>query len=186
MDTQRNLVGTLESVGKKICPSCHIPHHGSPIPKKELTFSYPEPWQKEKHLLSQPKGVPAPKKVQPVCKFDAEDPTHINVPDEVGDTFDTIVDSYINASSTNNTGFDMSWPCAVCNKARHTFNYCPVLQNVNFLCRHYIQFKLFLKKQSTATATINYVQLADNSDFSHVNPSCGAITPAEDFHQGQE
>ena len=37
---QGNLVGTLESVAKQICPSRHILSHGSPVPKKELTFNW--------------------------------------------------------------------------------------------------------------------------------------------------
>ena len=41
MYKQGNLIGTLESVAKRICPSCHISNnHGlSPVPKKELIFN---------------------------------------------------------------------------------------------------------------------------------------------------
>ena len=39
MYKQGNLVGTLESVAKRICPSQHPSSHGSPLPKKELTFN---------------------------------------------------------------------------------------------------------------------------------------------------
>ena len=187
MYIQGNLVGALEFVAKQIHPSHHILHHGSPIPKKELTFSCPQPSPCQKQPpLSQPKGKLAAKKVQPVYISDAENPTHVNVPDDLGYAFDTIIDSYINAISTNNTSFDTSQPYAVCNKAGHTFKDCPVHQNVDFLRKHYIQFKLFLKSQPTSTATINHIQLTGDADSIHADPFLDEITPLEDFYQGWE
>ena len=143
MYRQGNLVGTLESVTKQICPSHHISSHGSPIPKKELSFNHQQPpSQKPPPPL---KGAPAVEKVQSVNIFDVDDPTSVNVPDKNGNAFDHIVTNYINVLLLTNT-FDTSRPCAVCDKTGHTFDNCPVLQNVDFLCKHYIQFKLFLKK----------------------------------------
>ena len=70
---QGNLVGTFESVAKQIRPSCHIWNHGSPVPKKELTFNCQPPRQKPPPPLS--KSVLMAKKVQSIDVFDAEDPT---------------------------------------------------------------------------------------------------------------
>ena len=58
---QGNPVCTLESVAKGICPSQHIPHHISPIPKRELTFNCQQPPQQKPPPL--PIGTPASKKV---------------------------------------------------------------------------------------------------------------------------
>ena len=82
--------------------------------------------------------------------------------------------------------FDTSRPCAVCDKAGHLFDDCPVLQNVEFLRKHYIQFKLFLKKQSAATANINQVQVIEDADYDHIDDSYNEYPTTEDFHQGQE
>ena len=123
--------------------------------------------------------------------FDATDPTHVTIPDEFGNAFDHIADRYVNAISsggvTLTTPFDTTRPCAVCDKAGHTFDDCPVLQNVKFLCKHYIQFKLFLKKQSAATATINHLQAVEDDDYDDDtdHPFNEDPTP-ENFHQGRE
>ena len=100
--------------------------------------------------------------------FDAANPTHVIIPDEFGNAFDYIADKHVNTISSSGissaTPFDTTLPCAVCDKTGHTFNDCPVFQNVEFLCKHYIQFKLFLKKQSAATATINQIQAVEDTD----------------------
>ena len=152
MYKQGNLVGTLKSVAKQICSVRHTPHHGSPLPKKELAYNRQNP--KRKPPPPSPKSTSTVKKVQAVDVFDATNPTHVDIPDEFGDAFNHITDKYVNAISSTSS-FDTTRPCAVCDKPGHTFDDCPVLQNVDFLHKHYIQFKLFLKKQSAATATIN-------------------------------
>ena len=126
-------------------------------------------------------------KVQALGAFDSENPTHVQAPDGLGGTFDAIVDSYVNAISTNNaSAFDTSRPCAVCDKPGHTFDDCPVLQNVDFLRKHYIQFKLFLKRQSNTTATtVNSIEL-DTDALLNTDPSFEVVPMEEDFHQGQE
>ena len=107
------------------------------------------------------------------------------VPAEFGGAFDHIADKYINAIASAGT-FDTSRPCAVCDKPGHTFDDCPVLQNVEFLRKHYIQFKLFLKKQATATATVNQIQVAEDADYDHMDDSYNEYPVTEDFHQGRE
>ena len=101
-------------------------------------------------------------KVQSLDMFDATDPTHVTVPDEFCNAFDHTTDKYVNAilsgSISSSTPFDTTRPCAVSDNTGDTFDDCPILQNVEFLCKHYIQFKLFLKKQTAATATINQLQ----------------------------
>ena len=126
------------------------------------------------------------KKVQSVDFLNAEDPTCVNVPYEIGNAFDHIVTNYVNVSSTNNTS-DTSRPCAVCDKNGHTFDDCPVLKNVvDILCKHYIQFKLFLKKQLAATATINHVQIDKDNDYDSIDCPFNGNTPTEDFQEGWE
>ena len=126
---------------------------GSPVPKKELNFTHQQQPQR-KPAPPPPKGV-STKKVQALNIFNAEDPTCVAIPKEFGSAFDHIADKYVNAI-TSATAFDTSTrPCAVCDKTGRTFDDCPVLQHVEFLRQHYIQFKLFLKRQSAARATIN-------------------------------
>ena len=62
----------------------------------------------------------------------------------------------------------------------------PVLQNVEFLHKHYIQFKLFLKKQSAATATINQIHVTEDADYDNTDGSLNEYPITDDFHQGQE
>lgn len=141
-----------------------------------------------------PKQAPSPpKKVQAVSAFDASNPTHVHVPESTGGVFDHIVNNYVNAIATTAT-FDTSKPCAVCDKPGHTFDDCPVLQNVEFLRKHYIQFKLFLKRQSLASATINHVSAESNdgydaaydTDYDDTDHPFNDNPISEDFHQGRE
>ena len=74
-------------------------------------------------------------------------------------------------------------------KPGHTFDDCPILNNVDFLRKHCIGFQLFLKRNSVdnvaapaSAATINAVQLddpSDDTDSSTDEPQKG------DFRQGQ-
>ena len=123
------------------------------------------------------------KKVQAIDVFDAANPTHVAIPDEFGDTFNHIADKYVNAISLTSS-FDTTRPCAVCNKPGHTFDDCPVLQNVNFLHKHYIQFKLFLKKQTAAT--INQLQAVEEDAYNDTDHPFNEDLNTGDLHQGQE
>ena len=111
---------------------------------KERTDLYLQPASLQEPAQEPTKGITT-KKVQTVDVFNVDDPTNVMIPKEFGSTFDHIANKYVNAI-TSTVSFDTSKPCAVCDKAGHTFNDCPVLQNVDFLQKHYIQFKLFLKK----------------------------------------
>ena len=99
MYKQGNLVGTLESVAKQICPSQHIPSHGSPVSKKKLTFNCQKPRRKPPPPPHKP--TPAVKKVEALDVFDATDPTHVTIPDEFGNVFDHIADRYVNTISSS-------------------------------------------------------------------------------------
>ena len=96
MYLQGNLVSTLKSVAKQICPSQNASGNGAiPLPRKELTFNRSQ--QVCKKPVGQPaKGIPT-KKVQAVEIFDADDPTNVMIPDELGGAFDHIADKYVNA-----------------------------------------------------------------------------------------
>ena len=83
--------------------------------------------------------------------------------------------------------FDTSRPCAACGKPGHTFDDCPVLNDVDFPRKHHIGFQLFLGKQNTVengAAQVNAMQV----DSPDVESPDGSINDAseEDFHQGQE
>ena len=191
MYKQGNLVGTLESVSKRIRPIRSLTQpHGSPVPRKELTFNRSAVRRRPnagRPTPPTPKSVTS-KKIQSVEVFSESDPTNVHVPDDLNDAFGPIVDCYINAI-TSGTTFDTTRPCAVCNKAGHTFDDCPVLQNVEFLCKHYIQFKLFLKKQETQSAmpaaTVKQVSI-DALDDIDPDYSVEEIPYTEDFLQGRE
>ena len=109
----------------------------------ELAYNQQNPKQKPPPRPQKPAS--SVKKVQAVDVFDVTNPTHVNIPDEFGDAFNHIHDKYVNAISSTSS-FNTTRPCAVCDKPGHTFDDCPVLQNVDFLLKLYIQFKLFLKK----------------------------------------
>ena len=130
------------------------------------------------------------KKVEALDVFDATDPTHVAIPDEFGDVFNHIPDKYVNAISSGGVGltipFDTTRPCSVCDKTGHTLDNSPVLQNIDFLCNHYIQFKLFLKKQTAATATINQLQAGEDDNYDGTDHPFNEDPTPEDFHQGWE
>ena len=190
MHKQGNLVGTLESVSKRIRPSRSLTHlHGSPVPKKELAFNRSAVRRRAPGRPTPPPPKPATsKKVQSIEAFSESDPTSVHVPDDLSAAFGPMVDCCVNAIHTG-ANFDTTRPCAVCNKAGHTFDDCPVLQNVDFLRKHCIQFKLFLKKQETQSATPAAtvkqvtIDVLDDDDPDH---SVDDTPCAEDFHQGRE
>ena len=141
MYLQGNLVGMLESVAKQICPSHHISSHGaSPFPKKELTFNCNQ--QVCKKPVMQPAKRTTTKKIQAVDVFNIDNPTNVVIPGEFGSAFNHITDKYVNAIAST-ASFDTLQPCAVCDKAGHTFDDCPVLQNVEFLQKHYSIYNFF-------------------------------------------
>ena len=185
MYQQGNIVGTLESVAKRIRPSRHIPSHGSPILKRELTFNRQQP-----RRTSPLKPASTTKKVQALDVFDASNPTQVTIPEGLGNAFNDFADKYVNAISSGAIGtatpFDTTRPCAVCDKTGHTFDDCPVLQNVEFLRKHYIQFKLFLKKQTATTAAINHLQAFDDNGYDDTDHPLNENSTPGDFHQGQE
>ena len=86
----------------------------------------------------------------------------------------------------SNEQFDTSRPCAACGKTGHTFDDCPVLNDVDFLRKHHIGFQLFLERNAVedGAAQINAVQV-DSSDIESPDESI-KDTSEEDFRQGQE
>ena len=184
-------VGTLASVAEQSNPSHHIlaNQRRSLIAKNVLTFSCSQPspcWKQPP--LSQPKGLPAPEKVQLLClciQYRQPYPCkcswwgrwcllhycwlllglyQCNQHKELK-LWQILTMYFLQQSQT------------------HIQQFCPDFVS----CKHYTQFKLFLKRQSTSMATINHtsIQLTENTHYSHANPSChNEIAPAEDFHQG--
>ena len=116
-----------------------------------------------------------------------------NVPAlKIPDQFDTpvfhlAVDNYVNAVGAIHwnpqSAFDVSKPCAMCNKPGHTFEHCPLLNDIQFLKQHFIKYKLNASRlirdcnnytSDSPSKAVQQVALASNDD------------PDEDFHQGQE
>ena len=54
--------------------------------------------------------------------------------------------SVINNINRDPREFDTSKPCLICKKPGHTFNKCPMLNNVSQLKKHYISWKMFLAR----------------------------------------
>ena len=82
--------------------------------------------------------------------------------------------------------FDTSRPCAACGKPGHTFNDCPVLNDVDFLRKHCIGFQLFLKQNpaETSPAQVNALQANSPDVKSPDRPIANNVD--KDFHQGWE
>ena len=137
--------------------------------------------------MSRPSIGIATKKVQAVDVFNADNLTNLMIPEEFGGVFNHIADKYYMNAIASTASFDTSRPCgAVCDKAGHMFDDCPVLHNVEFLRKNYIQFKLFLKKQSVATAMVNQVQVTEDTDYDHIDDLYNEYPLTKDFHQGRE
>ena len=117
-----------------------------------------------------------------------------NVPTlKIPDQFDTpvfhlAVNNYVNAvraiHQNPQSAFDVSKPCAMCNKPGHTFEHCPLLNDIQFLKQHFIKFKLNASclirdcdnhALDSPLKAVQQVALATNDD-----------PHQEDFHQGQE
>ena len=189
---QGNLVGTLESVARRIRPARPTSTH-SPIPKKELSYSNKSQQLQRKLPPQGQKGSLPTKKVQSLGVFREEDPYTVFVSDDVSSPFEEYVKCYTNAIRSDNLqegAFDTTRPCAVCKKPGHTFDDCPVLNNVGFLKQHFIQYKLFQNKQEANmphTADVNRVTFADCDHSNDADSSADEELPyAEDFHQGRE
>lgn len=181
MYTQGNLVATLEAAAKRLPQTqIHIANTrlNSPMPKKELHYRSRIPPKRT------PSTAHTPSKKINAVSFDETDPFNVPIPDGM-EIFTGIRDNYIRAISAGST-FDTSRPCVACGKTGHSFDGCPILNNIEFLRRHFIGFQLFNKRHSndskTAPATVNQL---------HAEPANTSIPPdktpaTEDFHQGRE
>ena len=65
-----------------------------------------------------------------------------------GSYIENYKDAVINNVNRDPRAFDTSKPCLVCNKTGHTFDECPILNNVPLLRKHYISWKIYLAKES--------------------------------------
>ena len=107
-------------------------------------------------------------------------------PFDVGDCDEEdkeVRDMYVNAVKETIYGnsFDIEKdPCLACGKHGHTFKSCPVLNNTEFLKRHYIGFCTLMKRtnRNKESMTINSLRANDAED----NP---VRSDDEDFLQGQ-
>ena len=82
--------------------------------------------------------------------MDPEDPlASLDIP-ENSEAFEQYIDNYqnavINNVNTDPRSFDTSKPCLVCGQSGHTFENCGVLNNLAYLQRHYISWKIYLAK----------------------------------------
>ena len=116
--------------------------------------------------------------------FDRDNPCDVPVPTGLNH-FEGLQNCCVDAMASGKQ-FDMSQPCAACGKPGHTFDDCPVLNNVDFLRKHCIQFRLFLKRNTMedSAAQINSMQV-DSSNIESPDESVND-TSEEDFCQGQE
>ena len=98
--------------------------------------------------------------------MDPSDPlANLEAPDPLG-PLTSCVEAYKEAVINNvdtrvhPSSFDISKPCLVCGTTGHTFDDCPTLQNIKFLRKHYISWKMFLAKdhQQQMQAAINKLQ----------------------------
>jgi hypothetical protein len=92
----------------------------------------------------------SPKQVNSI-HMDPNDPlASLNVPNDVGrlseyiDNYSTAVINNINKDPRT---FDTTKPCLVCGETGHTFENCSILNNIPFLQRHYISWKIYLAKE---------------------------------------
>ena len=125
--------------------------------------------------------------------FDESDPYSVPIPDGLEFLSDAR-DRYVRAIS-NHKSFDTTRPCAACDKPGHTFEDCPVLNNIDFLKKHFIGFQLFHKRNSPdaelPSRSVNQLQTVENptnpfdDEYNHDDPSHNEH-PTEDFHQGRE
>ena len=179
--TQEQIVATLEEFTPRvkvlISRSTHVA--ASPVQPKALTYrnqGASKPMQKKKKLhfvdAAALDNVPA-----------LEIPDQFDIP-----VFQLAVDNYVNAVGAIHrnpeSAFDVSKPCAMCTKSGHTFEHCPLLNDIQFLKQHFIKYKLNASRlirdcdnytSDSPSKAVQQVALASNDNPQH-----------EDFHQGQE
>ena len=99
----------------------------------------------------------------------------------------------INADSTPSSfkRFDTTMKCKVCGVAGHSFDACPVVQNVPFVKNAYIKTCLFLRAMEKAQSLLSVDVAEVDSDAYHTahdaassNESTSEDSAPEDFCQG--
>ena len=175
---QNQIVITLESYAPLITPTrtATIARNSpSSTPLKRTTLKYDK-----SRSSSTPRG-PRDKSINSV-EFDDDNPFSVYHYDDGHNG--QITTKYVSAlkSSVYNSSFDINAdPCLVCGASGHTFDDCPVLNDTQFLRKHYIGFCSFMKRtnRDKPTMPINSLQTDDdNMDESSQNDD-------EDFHSGQ-
>lgn len=172
--TQGQIVGTLETLEQELPENAK---RGTPtrsakaIGRIKLLSKFPK----------SPKTAPVNK-----LEFDASDPlASLLVPNEASAWAGPYIEGYTVAAvnvETDPRSFDTSKPCAVCKQTGHNFDGCPVLNNINFLKQHYIQWKLFLARldRSKADATVSQLE-AEAIEFDDDD-----MVDEEDFIEGRD
>ena len=85
-----------------------------------------------------------------------EDPQWIALIDPLTQYQDNYKQAVINNINKDPREFDTSKPCLVCNKSGHTFDDCPILNNIAHLKKHYISWKMFLARTARQQEEINH------------------------------
>ena len=96
-------------------------------------------------------------------ELDPEQPLlHLEDPDWITDIGplheyqDNYKQAVINNINKDPREFDTSKPCLVCNKPGHTFDDCPILNNIAHLKKHYISWKMFLARTNRQQEEITH------------------------------
>ena len=65
--------------------------------------------------------------------------------------------------------FDTSKPSLVCNKPGHTFDNCPVLNNILHLKKYYISWKNFLERTARQQDELNHANIVNLLETKYYN-----------------
>ena len=122
--------------------------HGSPNTRPVPTSRYRTP-RTDRHTPGNARNR-TPKLISSI-HMDPNNPlASLVVPDDLG-RLSEYVDNYstavINNINKDPRTFDITKPCLVCEQTGHTFENCSVLNNIPFLQRHYISWKIYLAKE---------------------------------------
>ena len=156
--SQSMILNTLNKLQKEdILPMQRkIPPITPPIARRNNDRRFQTPTQntfKQRNRNRSPKETRSPQekdKKMNLIDMDPEDPlASLEIP-ENSEAFETYIDNYqnavINNVNTDPRSFDTSKPCLVCGQSGHTFDNCGVLNNLAYMQRHYISWKIYLAK----------------------------------------
>ena len=171
---QHQIVVTLESLSALITPArTTLVPRTTPLttPLKQTSLTYKS------------------RSTKPVNLVDFDERNPLNIGHYTTDDEPT-VDMYICAinKAVYGNAFDVTKdPCLACGQSGHTFNDCPVLQNTEFLRKHYIRFCSFIKRMrrdcDKEPLPVNSLETTQESIPDDVTPPDKDTDT--DFHPGQ-